>query len=154
MFHDLADLFRALAIQFQSSSFDTETDTTTETPNTPKLAEAVIETLQMLNAIRELRILNIKTLDHKTKASLRTASFNSIEILQIDAMPEAALLISACPNVTTLRSSFPCPKLKTTFKAIMDSQINSLELKNSKGWNPKQLAGRHTLPQSLHLTND
>jgi hypothetical protein len=105
-------------------------------------AEALLDVWQDLSSLRELRLINLQTLDRKTKVAMRKASFESIEVLNFSRTPEAALFIAACPDLVTVRSDYPCSKMKTTFKAIMDSTAQNLELENIKGWRVAQFNGK------------
>lgn len=111
-------------------------------PSSEQLGAEFVETLQTFERIRELDIRHLKTMDRKTKASLRKATFNLVEVLDVRDVQEAALLIKACPSLATFKSTFPCAKFKTTFQAFVDSSATQLELNNEKGWRVKNFRGR------------
>lgn len=112
----------------------------------------MVETLQVLGGLRELRISGVKALDQDTRKILRSVKFDLIEILVVREMPDAALFIRACPKITTFKSDFPCNKVKTTFKALLGSTAVNLELENQKAWRSKHLEGEQLIVLILALT--
>lgn len=108
----------------------------------PMLAQQLLRTLASLNNLRELQLINIKALDGDAKAGLRQMTFDHIETLSVDRVPDAELFIRACPNLTTFVSDFPCKRPKSTFKALSESAVDKVDLDNEKAWKPKQLEGK------------
>jgi hypothetical protein len=104
--------------------------------------EHLLKLLPQFVVIEELRLANLTLMSRASKASLKTLSFPGITSLKVANIPEAGLLIQACPNLHTFRTDFPCPKPKTTLNLLVDRvDIVNVELEN-KIWKPKQVEGK------------
>lgn len=111
--------------------------------STAQLGQQIVAALPSLSGLKELCLSDIKILDKNAKAVLRQTTLDTVEALSIAGVPDAAFFIRACPNLVTFKSEFPCNKMKTTFKALSESAVVNLELRNSKSWKSKQFEGKY-----------
>lgn len=91
--------------------------------------------------LQELQIFNVVAMEQLTRQLLKSSVFDSIETLVIHQVPEAAVIIGSCPNLTTFRSTFPFRRPKTTLKALASSSVTNVELRNDDEWKKEQFEG-------------
>lgn len=72
---------------------------------------------------------------------LPRGSLPSVKTLRLSNIVSPDVFILACPNLTTFGSDYPFRKPKAILKAIVETGIARVELRNHAGWKAKHIGG-------------